>query len=87
MEKVIKPAVNEIKKLDKSFEDFKCEPLYSNKRGKPLSGYKFTWKPEIRHSKEVKKSPKKSKKQNSFNNFTQREYDFDDLEKKLLAFH
>lgn len=46
MTKIIEPAVKEINKLDKSFINFKCEPLYAKKRGKPLAGYKFTWKPE-----------------------------------------
>ena len=46
MEKVITPAVREISRLDKSFINFKCEPLYAKKRGKPLAGYKFTWEAE-----------------------------------------
>lgn len=45
-EKIITPAVKEISKLDKSFINFQCEPLYAKKRGKPLAGYKFTWQPE-----------------------------------------
>lgn len=46
MEKVITPAVKEISRLDKSFINFKCEPLYAKRRGKPLTGYKFTWQAE-----------------------------------------
>ena len=53
MTKIIGPAVKEISKLDKSFIDFKCEPLYAKKRGKPLAGYKFTWKPEKPEPKEI----------------------------------
>lgn len=53
MTKIIGPAVKEISKLDKSFIDFKCEPLYAKKRGKPLAGYKFTWKSEKPEPKEI----------------------------------
>ena len=42
MTKIIEPTVKELKKLDKSFINFKCEPLYAKKRGKSLVGYKFT---------------------------------------------
>ena len=88
MEKVIKPAVKEIQNLDKSFKNFKCEPLYLHRRGKPLAGYKFTWEPEKTKSnqdqaREKKKSSNKNPA-NGFANFHQRNYDFADLEKKLL---
>ena len=39
MTKIIEPTVKELKKLDKSFINFKCEPLYAKKRGKSLVGY------------------------------------------------
>lgn len=51
-QKVIKPAITEIQHLNQSFKNFKCEPLYLPKRGKPLAGYKFTWEPEKSRSQE-----------------------------------
>lgn len=91
MEKVIRPAVKEIQELDKSFANFKCEPLYLHKRGKPLGGYKFTWQPESRRL-ETKQTQREKKQNyndkrsvsNGFANFQQRTYDYDELEKKLL---
>jgi len=91
MEKVIKPSVVEIQRLDKSFENFMCEPLYLHKRGKPLAGYKFTWKPENRQNKleqqqkQNSSGEKKSVNKSSFQNFTQREYDYQKLEEELLS--
>lgn len=89
-QKVIKPAITEIKNLNKSFKNFKCEPLYLPKRGKPLAGYKFTWEPEKSESEankkqKVKCSPNNNQKvPNKFANFSQRTYDYDKLEKDLL---
>ena len=39
-------AVEEIQKLNNSFKDFQCEPIYAKKRGKPLEGLEFTWTAE-----------------------------------------
>ena len=47
MQDCVSVAVEEIKKLDKSFKNFKCEPEYAQKRGKPLEKLIFTWTPEI----------------------------------------
>ena len=90
MEKIIKPAVTEIRELDKSFKNFKCEPIYLHKRGRPLTGYKFTWEPELRagkenHGQKVKKINSNGKKsQKGFHDFHQRTYDYAILEKELL---
>ncbi len=85
MEKVIKPAVTEIRELDNSFQNFKCEPIYLHKRGKPLAGYKFTWKPEDRKNQpDTMQFNERQKNTNSFVNFHQRTYDYDSLEKELL---
>lgn len=90
-QKVIKPAVTEMQELDKSFKNFKCEPLYLHKRGKPLAGYKFTWEPEGRANKQdlsqkqsKSGSVKNQKTQNGFNNFHQHGYNFNNLETQLL---
>lgn len=42
----VNTAVAEISKLDRSFKNFTCEPIYARKRGKPLEALKFTWTPE-----------------------------------------
>ena len=46
MERCVNPSIEEIAKLDKSFEDFKCKVEYARKRGQPLEKIIFTWKPE-----------------------------------------
>ena len=85
MEKIIKQAVAEIHELDRSFKNFKCEPLYLYKRGSPLAGYKFTWEPEGRENQREKNSTDKNvNSKNSFANFHQRTYDYQDLEHELL---
>lgn len=59
MEKIITPAVSEISKLDNSFINFRCQPLYAKKRGKPLAGYKFTWNPEKTEPREFSEAESK----------------------------
>lgn len=87
MDLIIKPSLQELKKY---FQDLKCEPQYARKRGKPIIGYIFTFKPENRSikenqsRKEKKFHDKEKKSQNSFSNFHQREYDYEELEKNLL---
>ena len=96
MQKCIEVAVDEISKLDKSFKDFKCEPVYARKRGKPLDKLIFTWQAEkkqfVNESDTVtdvpKQKPKKKSKANSFNDYPQRHYtseQFETLENKLLG--
>lgn len=46
IEKCISVAVEELSRLEKSFENFSCEPIYAKKRGKPLENLKFSWKAE-----------------------------------------
>ena len=43
MERVIVPAVQE---LQQDFPLLKCEPIRANKRGRPITGYHFTFRPE-----------------------------------------
>lgn len=47
MQKCVNVAIDEIGELDRSFKDFKCKPVYSKKRGKPLEKLIFTWQPEV----------------------------------------
>lgn len=81
MDKIINPSV---KAIQPYFQDLKCEVQYEAKRGRPVKGYKFTFKPEqVPNQITQKPKEKKEKMQNSFHNFEQREYDFSELEKKL----
>ena len=43
MQDCVNVAVDEISKLDKSFQNFTCTPEYARKRGKPLEKLIFTW--------------------------------------------
>lgn len=126
MNECVAVAVEEIQKLDKSFQDFECTPIYARKRGKPLEKLMFTWKAEttkqqenqlqgqasftdiqtfdeymkgyqgadkptpveLKIAKDIVKGKKKKAeepKTNKFNNFNQRNYDFDEFEKVLLT--
>lgn len=49
--KIIKPSVNELNKKS-YFQDLKCEPKYARKRGRPVTGYIFTFTPESAADKE-----------------------------------
>lgn len=97
MEKVVNPAINEIKPY---FSTIKCEALYEKKRGKPLSGFRFEFTkskagikaecdvskslPEnARKVKEQKKKVDKAKK-TKFHNFEEHEYDFEEIEREML---
>lgn len=46
MNECVAVAVKEIQKLEKSFENLECTPIYAPKRGKPLEKLQFTWTPE-----------------------------------------
>lgn len=90
MDLIIKPSLHE---LQNYFPNLQCETKYARKRGKPVTGYIFTFTPENRSldadPREDKIKMKSSDqnqqpKQNSFANFHQRTYDYDSLEKELL---
>lgn len=75
------------------FEGLKVEPIRGTTRGRPVVAYTFTFKPSKQipgqmnlddYDQEPAKPKRQTKKQNRFNNFHQREYDYDDLEKGLL---
>lgn len=89
MDKIIKPSIDELD--NKSyFQNLQCEPKYARKRGKPVTGYIFTFAPEDTgsredYSKETRAVPEKNKKsKNGYTNFSQRTYDYEELEKELL---
>ena len=85
-EKVINPALEELVKI---FNNLKCEPVYARKRGKPVIGYEFYFGKEVievpKEIEKQKKDPVKKAKKNKFTDVHQREYDYEELEKKLLS--
>lgn len=91
-QKVIKPVVDDITKID-SFKELSYEVLRDeHKRGKPVVGYRFTWQAEKLPQKQIeapqeqpkKKDHAKNVKSTKFNNFHERSYDYEDLEKRIL---
>ena len=94
MDKIIKPALKELKESN-YFKNLECIVQYAHKKGRPVVGYVFTFDPEERvHSREIEQrnqksdsKPEKSKdrvKNSRFNNIECREYDYEDLERQLL---
>lgn len=75
------------------FKDLKVEPIRAKKRGAPIVAYTFTFRKskdipgqqgmDITDQEPAATKPK-SKGKNKFNNFPQREYDWEDLEGQLL---
>ena len=90
--RLLKKIVKELN--DKEiFKNLDCKPLASDKKGSPIEAYIFTFEPEKVPVKEnlasdaeaVQKKPQSKKDTNKFNQFQQNKYDFDQLEKELLA--
>lgn len=81
------------------FEDLSVTPIRAHKRGAPIVAYEFTFKKsdqipgqmsmeDYAPAEELikqKPKPKKAGYKNRFNNFHQRDYDFNALEKGLLT--
>ncbi len=91
MQNIVNPAINSIQNC---FQNLKCEPQYARKRGRPVTGYIFTFTPEnIQKSdagqckqKEKNTPPgiNRSSKTTAFHNFKQRTYGYEALERELL---
>ena len=79
-QKILNPSVNALKPY---FKDLDCKVLYEAKRGRPVKGYEFRFTPEQIPRQLQEKEEKKEKSQNRFHNFRQRDYNFDEIEKKL----
>lgn len=89
-QRIIEPSIariSEVKQLEITYEP-------RNKKGtKAVEGYDFTIKPKRKdnnvenESKKVGegKSKKSTVKKNSFNNFEQHDYDFEELERQLIS--
>lgn len=86
---IVQPSV---KRLQQFFPLLKCTVQHARKKGAPVTGYLFTFRSEDRNQltidqavEEVKRyKEEKTRSKNSFNNFKQREYDFEELERQLL---
>lgn len=92
MRKVIKVSLQE---LQRYFHNLQCEAKYAHKRGKPVTGYIFTFSPEAvagrsdnpkpgQEKKGESRPGKSGKPKTAFHNFQQREYDYAELERELL---
>ena len=87
----ITPAITELTET-KSFEDLAVRPIRKGIGG-TICGYIFTFTPEkasgtatyTRAFEKTSEPPKSPNGKNKFNNFTQRSYDFAELEKLLLS--
>jgi plasmid replication initiation protein len=95
MRDIIKPTVAV---LSDKFKGLTCEPIKAKKRGAPIEKYYFKWQAEkqvagqtnindaeeelIKYNKS--KKTKKSTKKNGYNDFMKTDYDFEELEKKLV---
>ena len=95
MRDCVNPAVKELSQG--YFDNLKVEPIRGDGRGRPIVAYRFTFKKsdqipgqmtieDIATDQEPKKKPRTKKKPtgNKFNNFEQRQYDYADLESKIL---
>ena len=76
MDKIIKPSLIDLKPY---FKNLKVTPLYKQERGKPLQGFKFTFKKEnvLKDDTDKKVGLKvnvTTNKKNKFNNFQQSNY-------------
>lgn len=88
--KYINSAIASLKSC-KGFEDLEVENITSRRRGRATIGYKFSFgkSQSIQMNATNKRKANQTQKskiiKNSFNNFPQNEYDFDELEKLLLS--
>ena len=87
MDDIIKPVLKELKSKQ-YFQELKCTVQYARKRGRPVTGYTFTFTPEerIKDEKKEEKSENNIKaSKNRFNNIEPRKYNYEELERALLG--
>ena len=90
IEKIINPALEELKK---DFRELKCEPIRAGRRGRPIVRYCFTFVPDSKVQNQDQPDgiqndkPRRGRKpkKTQFSNFTERDYDFSELEKLVLS--
>lgn len=94
MRDIITPAIAE---LQKDFPTLTCEAVRARTKGRPVTGYHFTFEvdgqipgqstlDEAQAEMDKYKATKtgSGRKKNSFTDFSQRKYDYDDLERRLI---
>jgi len=87
MQKILEPAAKELQAKG-CFTDISiiCE-RDSKRRGRPVKGYSFTFRAEGKATPALEDKKTQQKKEpdskNRFNNFEQRKYDFDELERTI----
>lgn len=89
MRNTVVPAVEELTQRG-CFSDLKAEVVRDqNRRGRPVTGYYFTFTKEVPQKKEPQQkttAPRAWKtKSNKFNNFSQRDYNYDDIESYMCT--
>jgi len=88
MQNVINPALNELK-THGFFKDLECTVQYAHRKGCPVTGYVFTFKPEERISGQRNQEPEprenNRKSMNRFNNISGKKRNYDELESRLIA--
>ena len=93
MYECVNPAVKELSRG--YFDNLTVEPIKAAKRGAPIVAYQFTFSPsdqipgqmsiyDLDDQEPKKPRAKKKPTGNKFNNFEQRQYDYADLESKIL---
>jgi len=86
--KVLSVTLNELK-THGFFENLECTVQYAHKKGCPIIGYTFTFKPEERIERQRNQEPElqenNRKTVNRFNNISGRKNNYDDLESRLIA--
>lgn len=88
MQNIILPSV---KNLQNCFQNLRCETKYAHRRGKPVSGYIFTFTPEITENRNcsVQETEQQSVQRDAYaagiRGCRQRVYDYEKLEKELLS--
>lgn len=91
MSDILKPAVNVIRTC-KGFSELELETINERRRGNPVKAYKFTWlasdqiagQMNIFDMDDTPKPKRGRKKKSTYTDYEQRDYDFDELEKKLV---
>ena len=82
MRTCLNPAIRE---LSACFPGLAVEAIRGAERGRPVKEYRFTFQAEQKKPAASPADPKRhARRKNSFNNFTQREYDWQEYERLIL---
>lgn len=91
MRDILKPAMDIIRTC-KGFSELEIEVIKESRRGNPIKAYRFTWlasdqiagQMNIFDMDDTPKPKRGRKKKSTYTDYEQRDYDFDELEKKLV---